>query len=406
MKLLHTADWHLGKRLHQHDLSEDHRLFFDWLLETIRERQIDWLLIAGDLFDTAFPPTEATTLYYEFLHRLLETRCKLLITGGNHDSPAVLNAPAQLLGRWGYQVLGGACPDPCEEIVPLHDASGRLAAAVCAVPYLRERDLRKALPELGTAAERRHTLQQGIEARYRELHQQARSRFAEVPLLGVGHLFVQGATTSDPDDGTLHQLGTLDAFGLHLFPEFDYLALGHIHRPQQLGRQPHVRYAGSPIPLDFSERDDRKQVVEITIQGPHVTAIEPVEVPVFRELKRFKGPFEGLEDQLRAYTHHNPLTTLAEIHITEARHDSRLAEMVRTVLTAFSHPEMKLLKWRFFFGESSGGLAAHVAEGTDLRELSAREVFDRWLDEHAHADDREGFASVFDELFQAVATPS
>ena len=273
-------------------------------------------------------------------------------------------------------------------------------------PYLRERDLRKALPDAATAADRRQALQQGVAARYHELHQQARSRFPGVPLLGVGHLFMQGAATSDPDDATLHQLGTLEAFGLSLFPEFDYLALGHIHRPQQLGGQAHVRYAGSPIPLDFSERGDRKQVIEISTNGPDVTAIEPIDIPVFRELKRFTGPFEGLEEQLRAYTHDNPLTTLAEVHITEARPDSRLSELARTVLTGFSHPHMKLLKWRFFFGETTGGLAAHVAEGTDLRELSARQVFDRWLDEHAHPDDREGFAAVFDELFQAVGTTS
>lgn len=107
MKILHTADWHLGKKLYKQDLQEEQKLFLEWLLEHIEQEKIDILLVAGDIFDLANPPTEARALYYWFLSKLAN-KCQIVITGGNHDSAQMLDAPKELLDLLSIKVIGSA----------------------------------------------------------------------------------------------------------------------------------------------------------------------------------------------------------------------------------------------------------------------------------------------------------
>ena len=107
MRILHTADWHLGLRLYKKDLTQEHRLFFDWLINLIRERDIDVLLISGDIFDQGNPTNEARVMYFSFLRDLIKYNCKVIITGGNHDSPGVLNAPKDILEMLNVHTIGG-----------------------------------------------------------------------------------------------------------------------------------------------------------------------------------------------------------------------------------------------------------------------------------------------------------
>ena len=155
MRILHTADWHFGKKLHKHDLSEDHQLFLNWLIVLIKEQKIDLLLISGDIFDSANPSIEARTMYYWFLRQLIEIKCKVVITGGNHDSASMLNAPKEILNLLDITVIGGATKEIEDEIISFNEV------IICAVPYLHDADLRKAI-EGETGANRIENVRLGI----------------------------------------------------------------------------------------------------------------------------------------------------------------------------------------------------------------------------------------------------
>lgn len=263
MRILHTADWHLGARLIERDRLAEHAAFFDWLIETLRTEDISALLLSGDVFDAANPPQDAVALYFDFLKRLADLKTvKTVITGGNHDSASHLNAPRDLLRRFDVHVFGHAGGN---NLVDLG------AAIIAAVPFLRERDLRQATAgeTLATVHEQVRT---AIRAHYAAQLHSARELAQGRPVIAMGHLTVLGATTSD-SERDIH-IGNLGSVGADIFDGFDYTALGHLHRPQSVAHQENVRYSGSPLPLSFSEAGDAKSVVLIEI-APHCSAAAP-----------------------------------------------------------------------------------------------------------------------------------
>ncbi len=260
MRLLHTADWHLGARLIERDRLAEHAAFVDWLIETLRTEKIDALLLSGDVFDAANPPQEAVALYFDFLKRLADLKTvKTVITGGNHDSASHLNAPRDLLRRFNVHVFGHAG----DNIVDLGDA------VVAAVPFLRERDLRQAVAG-ETMGEVHQQVSGAIRAHYAAQLEAVRALAKKRPVIAMGHLTVLGATTSD-SERDIH-IGNLGCVGADIFDGFDYTALGHLHRPQRVAGNETIRYSGSPIPLSFSEAADAKSVVIIETQAGGNTA--------------------------------------------------------------------------------------------------------------------------------------
>ena len=201
MRILHTADWHLGAHLVERDRLAEHRAFIDWLISVLKSERIDALLVSGDVFDAANPPQEAVALYYDFIQRLADLKSvKTVITGGNHDSASHLNAPRDLLRRFDVHVFGSAG----QNVVDLG------GAVVAAVPFLRERDLRQATAgvSMGDAqAQVRESIRAHYAAQLEALKAVANSR----PLLAMGHLTVLGATTSD-SERDIH-IGNLGAVG-------------------------------------------------------------------------------------------------------------------------------------------------------------------------------------------------
>ena len=262
MRILHTADWHLGARLVERDRLPEHAAFIDWLIETLRSEKIDALLVSGDVFDAANPPQDAVALYFDFLKRLADLKTvKAVITGGNHDSASHLNAPRELLKRFDVHVFGHAGEN---NIVDLG------GAVVAAVPFLRERDLRQATAgETITAVHEQ--VRAAISTHYAAQLAACRDLAQGRPVIAMGHLTVLGATTSD-SERDIH-IGNLGAVGADLFSGFDYTALGHLHRPQKVANIETVRYSGSPIPLSFSEAADAKSVVIIDTQASHTAEI-------------------------------------------------------------------------------------------------------------------------------------
>lgn len=276
MRLLHTSDWHLGHTLHDLDRGAEHDAFLAWLLDQIGAHDVDALLVTGDIFDQANPPAAAQERYYGFLAdcRRRFPKVDVLILGGNHDSAARLDAPNPLLRRLGLRVVGGLARDglaldPAAMVVPLHRATGEVGAWVAAVPFLRPSDL----PKPDEAAT--DPLVDGVRAVYQQVVDAARANVQPGQSLVVtGHCYLAGGEISELSERRILG-GNQHALPVDLFPaDAAYVALGHLHRAQQVGR-PSVRYAGSPIPLALDERNYNHQVVLVDLDGAsaQITAV-------------------------------------------------------------------------------------------------------------------------------------
>ena len=283
MKILHTADWHIGQRLHERQRTDEHEQFLNWLLETIQVHQVELLLVSGDIFDTALPSSESTNLYYRFLYRLFdETDAYTVITAGNHDSPRHLEAPREFLEMGRIYVVGTAEePTKCVVTIPPDDPR----VAVAAVPFLSESDLRHLSYE--TEVDRNERYRERFKTFYTDC---VSLMPTELPKILMGHLFVQGGQVGDSERNV--QIGGATATHANDFPkDVSYVALGHLHRPQTIkGREYPVRYSGSPIPLRFNETGYRKVVylLELSDNGTLIQDKE-IEIPIFKELCTVEG---------------------------------------------------------------------------------------------------------------------
>ncbi|MFA7231866.1 MAG: exonuclease subunit SbcD, partial [Victivallaceae bacterium] len=266
MKILHTSDWHIGKMLYGRKRYEEFSLFLDWLAETITREQIDVLIVAGDIFDTSSPSATAQELYYGFLCRVAKSCCRhVVVTAGNHDSPSLLNAPKGILRALNVHVIGCATKNPEDEVLLLKDGNGQPELIVCAVPYLRDRDIRTV--EAGeSVTDKDRKLIEGIRSHYAAVCDFAEKQRYElnvpIPIIATGHLFTAGGQTVDGDGVRELYIGSLAHVAADIFPEcIDYLALGHLHVPQLVNGSATRRYSGSPLPMGFGEAKQEKSVI-------------------------------------------------------------------------------------------------------------------------------------------------
>lgn len=283
MKILHTADWHIGQRLHERQRTDEHEKFLEWLLKTIQEHKVELLLVSGDIFDTALPSSESTNLYYRFLYQLFdETDAYTVITAGNHDSARHLEAPREFLEMGRIYVVGLADdPAKCVFTFPRNDPR----VAVAAVPYLSESDLRHLSYE--TEIDRNERYREWLKTFYADC---VAVMPAELPKILMGHLFVQGGKIGTSERNV--QIGGATATHADDFPkDVSYVALGHLHRPQTIkGTDYPIRYSGSPIPLRFNETGYRKVVylLELSDDGMLIRD-EEIDIPIFKELRTVEG---------------------------------------------------------------------------------------------------------------------
>jgi exonuclease SbcD len=396
MKILHTADWHLGKQLHKYSLEEDQSLFLNWLGNLIEERAIDLLLVSGDVFDTAFPSHAALAQYYNFLQRLIGRKCQVVITGGNHDSPGVLNAPRDVLRNLDVRVVGCATEHYEDELL-LFDQYG---LAIAAVPYLRDADLRRSVSGQ-SYDERTEAIKQGIQQHYQQLADLHKGKYGELTLIGMGHLHVSGATTSD-SEREIHAVGGLAAFGSAHFPEeYQYVALGHIHKPQKLTDR--IRYSGSAIPLSFSERNDPKFVVELVLENAKIQSIETMPVPAFRELRSFTGTIDEVWESLRIYAPDTRLEPLVELNVIEPTFDPQKSVRFDMLLQEFSTAPFKVIKPRLTYESSAREADELYTIGTHIEDLSPRDIFIRRLEnEDIEEGTRQQLLEAYEQLLEEV----
>ena len=300
MLLLHTSDWHLGRSFHGTGLLDSQRRVLAQLVDTVRERGVDAVLLAGDVYDRALPAADAVTLLDEALAALRAAGSQVVLTSGNHDSAIRLGFGSALMAAGGVHVRTD--PARLAEPVLLEDAAGE-RAAVYGIPYLEPRHLGEAW-----GVDPHHTAVM-TEAVRRVLADLEERRAADGPLAGVvlAHLFAAGAegTESERDigegphtdtHGTAPEglVGTLGQVPVSVFSGLDYAALGHLHGRQTMAE--HVRYSGSPLPYSFSEARHSKGGWLVHVAGGAVTEVESVDWDAGRRLAVLEDRIQPLLD--------------------------------------------------------------------------------------------------------------
>lgn len=301
MRILHTADWHLGHTLRDHPRTAEHERFLQWLVEVLVEREVDALLIAGDVFDAANPPPSALRLWFRFLGDAKRARpdLQIVVIAGNHDSGSRLAAPKELLAAFGVHVVGAiervadGSLRTDDLIVPLRAVDGRIAAVCVAIPFLRGSDVLALEPRTaGPSADDRlgvpsapaessgDPLLAGMRVLHDKLFAAARAvRQAGQALIALAHGYLVGGMLSELSERKVLG-GNQHALPLDLFPpDCVYVALGHLHRPQQLGGVERIRYSGSPIPLSMPERLHAHHVVFVDLDGERLAKVWSLRVP-------------------------------------------------------------------------------------------------------------------------------
>ncbi|GAB5393014.1 MAG: exonuclease subunit SbcD [Alteromonas macleodii] len=308
MKILHTSDWHLGQSFFTKSRKNEHAAFLKWLLQQVEVHQIDAIIVAGDVFDTGTPPSYARELYHAFIGELQGMQCTLVVLGGNHDSVSVLNESKALLKYLNSHVIASTYGELSEQVITLNDRKGLPSAVLCAVPFIRPRDV--LVSEAGqSGTEKRQALGDAIKQHYGALYNEALSlrasieekqgeegskNSAAIPIIATGHLTALGVSQSESVRDIY--IGTLEGFDAKGFPPADYIALGHIHRPQKVAKTEHIRYSGSPIPLSFDELTTQKQVVLVAFECESTTpTISTLPVPRFQAMEVIKGDLKAIE---------------------------------------------------------------------------------------------------------------
>lgn len=370
MRLLHTSDWHLGQNFYSKSRAAEHQAFLYWLLETAQVQRVDAIIVAGDIFDTGSPPSYARELYNRFVVQLQKTGCHLVVLAGNHDSVATLNESREILAFLNTTVVASAGHGP--QI--LYQRDGEAGAVLCPIPFLRPRDIITSQAGLSGSEKQQHLLD-AITDYYQQQYDAACTLRGDrpLPIVATGHLTTVGASKSDAVRDIY--IGTLDAFPAQNFPPADYIALGHIHRPQRVGSGEHIRYCGSPVPLSFDETGKDKIVNLVVFEGGKLAEITPLIVPVTQPLAVLKGDLAAISEQLEAFRdgQHEPPVWL-DIEITT---DDYLHDMQRKIQALTEGLPVEVLLVRRS-REQRARIMANVQRET-LSELKVEDVFARRL---------------------------
>ena len=380
MKVLHTSDWHIGRTLYGRKRYEEFGAFLTWLADTIQQNEIDALLVAGDIFDTSAPSNRAQELYYRFLCRVAASCCRhVVVVAGNHDSPSFLNAPKELLKALDVHVVGSSTESPEDEVLVLRNDQDTPELIVCAVPYLRDRDIRVA--EAGESVEdKERKLIDGIRTHYATvaaLAEQKREELgANIPIVGTGHLFTAGGQTVDGDGVRELYVGSLAHVTAGIFPAcFNYLALGHLHIPQEVNGSKTIRYSGSPLPMGFGEAKQQKSVCQVEFHST-AASVQLIDVPIFQKLERVKGDWEGISNRIIELSATDSQGWLEVIYDgTEVIGDLR-----ERLEAAISGTQMEIL--RIKNNRIIERVLGQIHEEETLDDLNVNDVFERCLAVH------------------------
>ncbi|PKH08031.1 exonuclease subunit SbcD [Moritella sp. Urea-trap-13] len=380
MKILHTSDWHLGQHFITKSRVNEHSCFMAWLLEQVELHQVDAVIVAGDIFDTGTPPSYARELYNSFVVAMSKVNCQLIILAGNHDSVATLNESKQLLSQLNTQVISSVSLDLDQQVLELKNRQGQLGALLCAVPFVRPRDVMQS-EAWQSGSEKQQRLGAAITEHYANLYKLAEKKREQhndkdnsaVPIIVTGHLTALGVSVTESVRDIY--IGTLEAFPANQFPAADYIALGHIHRAQKVAKSEHIRYSGSPIPLSFDEVKQQKSVNLVNFVEGKFDSVTELAIPRFQPMQAIKGNLESIEAQLADFkTHTDPLPVWLSIEVQEQDYLTDLQTRIEAMTTDLP---VEVLQVRRARKDREQHLHSQVKE--TLSELSVNDVFARCL---------------------------
>ena len=385
--MIHTSDWHLGAALMGQRRYDEQEKFLSWFSALLEAERPEILIIAGDIFDSSTPPGRAQKLYYSFLGKAVSLCRHIVIIGGNHDSPSFLNAPHTLLSAMNIHVVGEATENIEDEVLLLDDL-----AVICAVPFLRDRDVRKSTPG-ESFQEKTKNLQRGLYAHYATacaLAEVKRGEF-DIPLIMTGHLALSGGSMGENDGVRSLYIGSLAGVEAEYFPPADYYALGHLHVPQAVGHDSR-RYSGSPLQMGFSEKAHVGMVLKVEFEGKK-TEVTEIKVPNFKSLLRVKGTLSEITEAMgRAAA-----GAFVEVEYTGEEEIPGLREFVEDAARSCGVEVLRIKNNR---AASSGSGTAAV----DIESLDEIKMFEYFL-EHMQVPSEEhmGLMESYREVLQALS---
>lgn len=381
-RILHTSDWHLGNSLHDHSRIDEYRSFFAELKKIIVLNEVDALLVSGDIFDSGAPSNAALELYYSFLTSLNGSCCKnVVVTAGNHDSPATLNTSRALLELLNVRVV--ATPDAANqfknEVFALPNEEDP-QVIVCAAPFLRDASLQASLDNEKFETDEQF-VRLGTRAHFAKLQKLAlelREKLGKnLPIVAMAHLYAAGAAPSENADDTEYSIvGNLENIGSEIFPPvFDYVALGHIHRPQKVAGEDRIRYSGSPLPMGFDEARLQSEVLIVDLEQGNSPVVRSIGLNLPRKLVTISGTdLSEIRAKIAVQDKDTP-GAWVRVQFTGV---GSVGSLRQNLAADFERTSLELVQAEYVARVDNS--QATLDEEKDLSEFSPTEVFERRLE--------------------------
>ncbi len=406
MRLIHTSDWHLGQTLHTFERGYEHQCFLDWLLGTLVTENADILLISGDAFDNANPSAASQRQFYRFLQQAKNRvpHLNIVIIAGNHDSPGRLEAPVPLLESMDAFVIGfmprlsDGSIDLNRLVIPLKNRGGEIAAWCLAIPFLRPGDV----PRVEDRPEGCDPYMAGITLLYQQALEHALSiRQSGQAIIALGHCHMVGGEVSQDSERPI-VIGGTEALSATMFDaNITYAALGHLHLAQAVGKQPHIRYCGSPIPMSFAEVAYPHQVLRVDLVSETACEITSLPIPRAVELLRIPkkpAPLAEVLTELAALEFQDDLAPqqypYLEVRIRLDEPEPGLRAQIEAVLEG---KPLRLAKIETSFSASKNPQAETEALA-ELEQLQPDAIFARLYQQKFSADAPTELMAAFTEL--------
>lgn len=406
IRILHTADWHLGQTFFGYDRTQEHEHFLDWLAGVLTKNKIDVLIVAGDVFDVSNPSAASQRMFYRFIHRVTteNPRLQLVVVAGNHDSAARLESPLPLLQEMRTEIKGivrkqNGKIDYEHLLLELKNAAGEVEALCLAVPFLRQGDYPVVETEGNPYAE-------GVKELYARLLKYAlKKRTDGQALVAVGHLLATGSEIAEKDHSERIIIGGLESVSPESFPEqIVYTALGHIHKAQRVSGRENIRYAGSPLPMSFAEKHYHHGVVKVTLDEGWAVEIEKLEyTPLVRLLSipatEAAAPDEVL-DELRGLElpEDEPMPYL-EVKVKLSEPEPMLRQQVEEILEG---KPVRLARIVSFYRQAAEGSVEEEVLTAGLQEMNPLQIVKATFENSYQTEMPEELVNLFQEACRTI----
>ena len=404
MKILHTSDWHLGATFEGIGREEDHKYFLSWLIPFLKEQEIVVLIIAGDLFDQTQPSAEAQKIYYQFLLSISQNTDvkKVIIVGGNHDSPTRLDAPAELLKLLDVFIVGGISvegKDLSRYLCSLKNEQSDVELVVAAVPFIHEYRL-GVRTSMHNESEIHSLFKEKIQNFYFDLANAAEQIAQGAPIIATGHMACRGSELDDAPQ-EIHMIGTMGGLPSAIFDSrYSYIALGHIHRAYRV-EQSNAYYSGSPIPLSIKESNYPRYVQLISYEkGSKAKTVQKIEVPVLRKILEVKSNLEQIHSILLNISWQTPMPPILAISVQVNTYHSGLDLELKNILKNKFQDASPIIAYIRQIPAKSDNNVLTSKEAFSLKELTPEQVFLKMCDTYNEIVDEnllQAFRSLLNE---------